>query len=832
LGSIADAVIFDYNHEVNVTRNAPRERRLPVIAMLALAIPHAVAAYTQDTPSDGESAQLQEIIVTATKRTEDIKDIPTSVSAISGDQLAEHHITDYDDITRTVPGVSFQAGAGPGLETLEIRGVSSASGSETVGIYLDEVSITIKNNSNGTADGAVQPKLFDLDRVEVLRGPQGTLYGASSIGGTIRFITKQADPNEFSVTAGTDLSDTKHGGFNNEEYAVLNVPVVDGVFALRFGADISYDSGYIDHYIPTPSGAGPNGTVLQLATNDSTGVLGRAGVNDIRTDAFRVSGRYLGPDDWTVTPAFQWQRTEAGDSSIFYPSIGVYEQDKRVAEPGKDDLSVPSLTIIKDFDWATLTSVTGYFERNFDRTTDGTYYNSYVFANFVVLPSVPQTPATTYQAETRLAFLPSQVFYRTKTTQWSQELRLASKSAQVGAIPITWVAGLYFSNQHQTREDDEFISGLQQTFQNIYGYAIDSPLSGVAIPGVSYANNLSYYGLQHLGERQIAPFGQLEATIAPQLKAALGLRYASATSNYNAQTTAGYFAYGLPSTYSDRESFHSTTPDFSLDYAITDSTNVYVKAAKGFRLGGPTGPDPAYQPNGPTATPGPCDADYRNLGITAAPLKYDSDSLWSYELGSKGRYLDRRLSIDAAVYAINWTNIQQTVNLPTCGFTFTTNAGDAKIYGSEVELRALVAQSLTLSLNAGSTHAYITRTSDPGLFQVGEEVLNVPIYTVTPSADFEAPITDSTTAFVHADIPYTGKSHAYYNSSTVPVHYSPSYGIVNLTAGFTYYKFKLELFAKNLLDSKKIIQYPSVNTVQEGYTVRPLTVGMSAQVQL
>jgi iron complex outermembrane receptor protein len=398
--------------------------------------------------TESASGQLQEIIVTAQKRAEDIKDIPFSVSAISGAALAEHHLADYDDITRTVPGISFQAGPGPGLDNIEIRGVSSTSGSATVGIYIDEVSVTV---SNSQYDGAVQPKLFDLERIEVLRGPQGTLYGASSMGGTIRFITKQPDLHSFSASVSTDLSGTHHGGFNNDEYAVMNIPVIDGVFALRIGVDISNASGYIDRYTPTPTGAGPLGTVLQLGTNDGTGVLGKRGVNDVRTQVFRVVGKYAAPNDWTVTPAFLWQRTAASDTNIFYPDIGLYDQDKRVAEPYADDLVLPSLTVAKSFGWADLTSVTSYFKRDFRRTTDGTLYNSNIFANLYVAgglsastdpPTPPPTAQQLYQTQTVLGFLASPAGYDARTEQFSQELRLSSKSASIAGIATTWTAGL------------------------------------------------------------------------------------------------------------------------------------------------------------------------------------------------------------------------------------------------------------------------------------------------------------------------------------------------------------------------------------------------------
>ncbi len=823
------------------------------LALFAFIAPFAATAATGGAAAGGEaestSAQLQEITVTAQKRTEDIKDIPFSVSAITGADILEHHVADYDDITRTVPGIGFQAGPGPGLDNIEIRGVSSTSGSATVGIYIDEVSVTV---SNSQYDGAVQPKLFDLDRIEVLRGPQGTLYGASSMGGTIRFITKQPDLDSFSATVSTDLSDTHHGGFNNDEYGILNLPVIDGVFALRIGADLAYESGYIDHYIPTPTGAGPGGTILSLGTNDSTGVLGERGVNDVRTQVFRVVGKYAAPDEWTITPAYMWQRVAASDTNIFYPDIGLYDQDKRVAEPYADYLNLPSLTVTKSFGWADLTSVTAYFKRDFRRTTDGTLYNSNIFANNYVVgglstatnpPTPPATAQQIYATQTVLGFLPSPAGYDARTEQFSEELRLSSKATSIAGIRTNWTAGLYFANQRRKFLDDEYIPNVQTTFQNIFGYGIYSPQSVVgpsyyaataAYPAESFANDLIYYGHLYPNQKQIAPFADVGFDITSSLKGTVGVRYVSAKST-ELVNSGGFYSYGLPATYNVNENFSATTPKFSLDYALDASTNLYTTVAKGFRLGGPTGPVPAYEPNGPPpATPGTCDSDYRTFGLTGAPDEYQSDSLWSYELGSKGRYLDNRLSVDAAVYTINWTAIQQTINLPTCGFYFTTNVGDAKIYGSELEVRALVTSNMTLSLNAGSTHAYITSVSaeGAGIVSPGEWVLNVPLYTVTPSFDYDAPINDRMSLFARGDFPYTGRSRGYFDSSGLPHVFQPGYGILNMSVGFTRDKLSVGLYAKNVLNWKNIIQYPSVNSVQEGYTVRPMTIGITATMEL
>jgi iron complex outermembrane recepter protein len=799
--------------------------RLRALLFLAAAS-HAVLSSEPPTISEPESShdQLQEILVTAQKRIEDIKGVPISVSVISGAQVLEHHIADYDDISRTVPGVSFQAGAGPGLENIEIRGLSSTSGSATVGIYIDEVPVTVPN----TFDGSVQPKLFDLNRIEVLRGPQGTLYGASSMGGTIRFITNQPDLNAFSASVSTDLSGTRHGGFNHDEYGILNLPVINGVFAVRLGVDISDQSGYVDHYIPTPTGSGPAGTVLSLGINDSTGVLGTHNVNDVRTQVVRLAGKYSGSNEWTVTPAVLWQRTDLADSSLQFPAIGVYNQDKRVAEPGTDVLTVPSLTVNKGFGWAEFTSVTSYFRRVFTRTLDGTFYNSNVFANYFVA-SPTDTSQQSLATATVLAFLPSPVYNRTSTEQATQEFRLSSPSTVIADIPTAWIVGLYFADQRQSHLNYQYIPGLTTDFLKIYGYSISSPTSRVGptyFPGVSYANDLIYQGNYYPTERQFAPFADVQATLTPKLRVSLGVRYVAARST-DEVNSAGFYSFGLPATFKNSETFSATTPKVTVGYDVSDNSSAYFSVAKGFRLGGPTGPDPANIPGGV------CDADYATLNITNPPTEFQSDSLWSYELGSKGRYADNHLSVNAAVYMIDWKNIQQTVGLPTCGFGFTTNVGDARILGSEMELRALVTSSLTLALNAGTTHAYITSVDSVAshIVSTGESILNVPQYTITPSADYETRMSANTVVFLRADVPFTGRSRAYFASSGLTNQFSPGYGIANLNVGFIHERLTVGFFAKNLLDRKTIIQYPSVLSVSEGYSVRPLTGGITAAMQ-
>ncbi len=297
-------------------------------ALLVPAFYNANCAWAADAPSStGADAQdaspaaipgsvhpdtLQEITVTANKRSEDIEEVPISISAVTGEDLIDKHIQSYDDITRAIPGVNFNSVSGTeGTSNIEIRGVSSTSGSATTGLYIDDVSITTKNFFY---DGAAQPRLFDLDRLEVLRGPQGTLYGDSSEGGTIRFITPRPQLTQWSGEFTSDYSQTEHGGANYFEGAVFNAPLIAGVFAVRGSVGFTSDSGFIDHY--SNPGESSAATLSQVTPYFE---LQEKGVNDDNIFVTRLNGLIQVSDAFTISPSFFYQRYKYGDSDAFYP---------------------------------------------------------------------------------------------------------------------------------------------------------------------------------------------------------------------------------------------------------------------------------------------------------------------------------------------------------------------------------------------------------------------------------------------------------------------------------------------------------------------------------
>ncbi|HLZ07121.1 MAG TPA: TonB-dependent receptor, partial [Chloroflexota bacterium] len=554
--------------------------------------------------------------------------MPYSVSSIGQAEIEQRHITNIEDITRATPGVSFGAGAVQGEDNITIRGIGSQTGSAAIGLYLDDISLVTQNPwQPGTYTGATEPHFFDMNRVEVLRGPQGTLYGASSLGGAIRYISNPPDLDEQSATVGSTVSGTEHGGINFDDRAVLNIPIDPGVAAIRFGVDYGQDSGWINHDKFISCGL----ACQQGLAGTQFGAQDESGVNSQRNTVLRLSGEVKPTGGLTITASSFYQRQYSDDTSLFYPYEGLWNEDKLVPERGRDTMFVQSLNGSYDLGWGDFTSVSGFFWRQNAKISDGTYYNSDFIgylADFVFPDLMAKCPGCGVAFDS----LPGPADQTQTTKTFSQEFRLASKTPAESGLPFSWIVGSFISDKAIAVSDHEYVSGANQLFMQLYGEPIQDSSFGMPAPGDQFG-----WAEVREDERQFAGFGEASYNILSDLKATAGLRfiYARASWTYD---TGGFFSTGIP-VVQNVVRYYGTTPKFALDYTLSDTTTLYANATKGYRLGGFIEPVTSIQQ---------CSAQFEALGINPdnLPLTFKADHLWSYEAGEKSRFLNDRLSVN------------------------------------------------------------------------------------------------------------------------------------------------------------------------------------------
>ena len=772
----------------------------------SLAVAIAAACTTFAAPAALAQASANQVVtVTSQKRVEDVRQVPLSVSVLSGEALKDNQILDFSDLARSIPNLSFSTQAGAGLATLELRGVSSQAGSATVAVYLDDISLTTRNlYSQGTAE----PRFFDLERVEVLRGPQGTLYGASALGGTLKFISKQPELKRLGGSALAEVSTTDHGGTNTLVQGVLNIPLAAGVAAVRLGVQSGKDSGYIDRVdVSAP------GKVLEK------------GINSNRWDVFKASALIKLGTDWSLSPALFVQRYRSGDIDAAYTAVGdyqsanvgaplaIFQTSKIVREPGRDKLTLPSLTVNGDLGFGDLTTIVSGYKRNFDRTQDGTSINS-VYIGSVV------TNAT---LGTLVGFLPSLVNLNNKVDQTSIEIRLASKGYESGRLPITWIAG-YFNARTKTEVfDDEPVLGINAAFKAARIDINDPEQLADSFPG-AFLNDSSYYSARHYNDRQSSVFGELTYHVSPTLRAIAGLRVLRASQHFTREGDL-YYAGGPSSVVVDSKA-NATTPRFALNWDADKTTTLYANIAKGFRLGSANRPVPL------TAL---VKQDLVTLGLPGViPAAFSPDSLWSYEAGSKMRLMDGRLSLNVAAFYIRWRDIQQSVVLPESGFDFETNVGRATSKGIEFEARARLTDQFTLSVSGSGTDATFSEdtpalgTDGSGALNVrkGDRVQGVPRYNARIGFEYRFAAFGNSGAFVRGSGQWTGASHGSFVRENSD-YLRPGYFTSDFGAGLNFEKIDLTLFVKNLGNNRTVLQRPSIQGVDTVYRQRPRTVGLT-----
>jgi iron complex outermembrane receptor protein len=764
----------------------------------------AAPASTSSTnsPVAKDSSQIETVVVTAQKRKEDASKVPLSISVIRGDDLVAQHIGDFEDITKSIPNIAFSggggggnAGNGPGLSNIEMRGVSSQAGSATVGIYVDDVSMTA---SNLYSMGSIEPKFFDLDHVEVLRGPQGTLYGASSMGGTVKFVSNQPNLKETEASGYAEASQTAHGGTNTTVNGVVNVPLIPGELALRIGVEGIHQSGYIDQVSPT------------------TGAVVASGINDENDSVVRVALKWSPTRNLTLTPTLYYQQVNSGDINVAYASLPLNETSKVIREPGTDQLLVPSLTANYAMDIGDLTAVSSFFHRKFNRTQDGTVENSPYLGSQISNPALSAV----------VSGLPSAIDLGNQVRQFSQEVRIASHPYDASVSPFTWLAGAYVADQHTNIVENDPVFGVNAAF-SAAGISPSDPNALAGAVSAGFPNDDSYFSARHYHDKQQAIFGEANYYFMPTLHATAGLRYLQATDSLDRVGALYYNNDGTNdgnSASSSTTSGNKATPKFALTWEVDRTDTLYATAAEGFRLGGSNFQIPqAY-----------CGLSQEN------PLSYQSDSLWSYEIGDKSRFFDNHLSVNAAVFYVDWKNLQQQIAL-SCGFNYNTNVGNATSTGAEIEIKAKPISNLLLDLSGGITHAQLSDDAgqNAGIIGAvsGAPVPGVPHFNATASAQYNYNLHNDMFGFVRAAAHWTGASYGGFpllpNGGVDPDYKRPAYSTVDFSTGLSWDKWEVSLFAKNAFDNEKVIQHPVVQTQDnEVYRIAPRVIGISLSAKM
>lgn len=744
---------------------------------LALALALTTGATTTQAQEANADSNSGIIVVTAQKRNEDVKNVPLSVSVLSGKELENRKLVNFEDMARITPGVAIYNTGGSNLSRIVIRGVSSTNGTATVGVYLDDISLTVPNLF---FTGATLPSFIDIDHVESLRGPQGTLFGASALGGAIRFIANKPRIGELSGSFLGDVSGTKHAGLNYKVQGVLNLPISDKA-AWRVAVHNGKQSGFVDRI-------------------DGSGIIHK-GVDEERSTAIRTSLLFEPNETISIEPSLLWQKTDADGTNIFQLTLPNYQQRKVSPEPNSDELVVPSLTVKAGVGSLGLTSVTSYLRRTNKRQFDGQVYNGTTIAE-IIDPSF----GANYDI---LASLPAPYTNNVYVTQWTQELRLATESIDESGNPYELQAGVYFSDQKVRTDDREYVTSLNSTVQSLYGMSAQSFL------GAPVVNDLVGSYTYTTKRKEFALFAEGSYELLEGLKATVGVRKSFSKYDF-AMDESGWSAIGAPPSIRAHGKDNPFTPKFALTYEASKEATLYANVSKGYRLGGNNNPLPTS-----------CGASLASFGLNPTGT-YTPDSLWSYEGGMKLRLFGNRLTANASGYRIDWKDIQQSVRLPSCGYVTTVNAGSARIDGGELEITARITQSLSLGMTGSLVDAKIKDAAAGAGTAPGQRLLHVPRSSFTAFADYSAPITANVRVFGHVDANFQGSSRGSF-AVTNPDYSRPSYTIVNANLGVETGAFTFTVYMLNLLNEDKVIQRPSVVAVRQGLIPRPRTYGISGK---
>lgn len=845
-----------------------RPARLGATTLVALATWQLSPAQTVtgSAPSDA----IQEITVTAARQgAEPISRVPMSITAQTQKDLDQLDIKTGQDLSRVVPALNIGP-TGPAGTNISIRGITSSNGAATTGIYLDDSALQTRTLVGiVTGGGVFLPQLFDLERVEVLKGPQGTLYGGSSEGGTVRFITPEPSLTQYSGYAKAEANTINYGGPGGEFGAAFGGPIVNDTIGFRASAWGRKIGGWIDH----------------VDWRDASSTVASDTNSEVQ-QAYRVALKIAPTDSLTITPAFYYGSDRKKDSDSFYlpipsfttPAFGTLVSTGRpIANGGllpagytpSGATACPNTGTVQCY-----TNVPGYNgqpvfihpEHTYPALNLGKYEtivntmagddytgeidpqesprNSSLFLPSLALEwrpgavvvksitsyvhdettgnfslsaqEIPNTTATagySYLVQSPYIFdlatpFVGSYYYNAHRNGISEELRVASPSSQ---SRLSWQAGIYFNDAHTLSQTfaPENRSDLQLA---LFGH----PQNTTGVSAAEIASNNQVSTNQWLEELQMAVFAEAGFRVTDKLKLTGGVRVSREEIDYTSTQWGLIYLRSAtnPIVTAGDVVEKPVTPKFSVSYQLTENDMVYASAAKGYRAGGVQG----------QASPVQCAADLQALGITSTPSYYGSDSVWSYEAGVKSSGWNGKVHVAASGFYISWDKPQTPYTLPTCVFNYITNIGKAVSDGFDLQTELRPLPGLTLNLAMAYTDARYTQqiTASTGALLVadGQPFVGIPNWTGNAGGRYDLPLGADSTAYFQANVQYTGR----YRNSGGPgtPSYSPDHletpAMTNVTArlGVQWKQYDVSLFADNLFNEDTLI----ANTLGNRYGCR------------
>jgi outer membrane receptor protein involved in Fe transport len=725
--------------------------------------------------SQPSSSMVEEVVVTATRRSESIQSVPMSITAVTAATLQESAATTFFDYASGIPNLSLgfsDSGANAGFANsrqVTIRGIAGAG---TTGFYIDDTPVP----------ASIDPKVVDVSRIEVLRGPQGTLYGSLSMGGTVRMITEQPDDRNLLARAHGALSDTERTNTPNYQTdGALNMPLIDGKLGIRISGVREEDGGYFKRYAQNTGRTIDN--IGQSASNGAEVALLWQPIDSLSITP-RVMYQY---SQWNGTP-FSTVNYNASQLTPIFIKPGSFTQTEPfdIPEAAIDEWTLSSLDIKYNQPWGTVVLSSSYFKRRTVDRQDESVAVADLFGFSPALPaSIQEESHPRYQVE---------------------ELRFASSFSR----PFQVVAGYYY--QHLNTSGVSY----QPNF----------------VPGLNAATGLGtdevFESKGRAVQKEKAPYAEATYDITGHLRATVGLRQTEINTLTGPSHTDGIF--GAPNRVRITNVTQKiVTPKYSVQYRFSPDSQMYATAAKGFRPG-----TTSFLPTAVT-----CGSQLASYGFKPGQLDVLPDTVWSYEVGAKTSWLNQRVTVDAAVFRINWSKIQENVSLP-CGASFVANGGDARSQGAELDINARITDKLSVQLSGGYDDAKYTTTVPGALFQTGDRIPQVARESFEIGVNYTQPVFTGAEAFGHLDYRVVGDAWSTNNSVTDPTTghviplIRPAYHMADLRAGLRNGPAEYALFVKNLtnevvnLSDTAAVSFPAPGITRVAVN-QPRTIGVEVR---